>query len=356
MADQIINTIKPILVGELTKEINEHKNNFDEVEKSIDKVIDDIEGKIKPIAGPVVAGIKLIPFGDPADKLKELDAEIEKKIDAIDLSTELQKIEGLPEDIKSRVASLPDKVKTKLKESIDEIITGEEKSDTSNNTASSSTASTGEESASVAPTSTSSTGAESSNTVSTGADSASAAPESTSSAGEAHVSTSSASTDSNIEQSFSDLPTDQKDEVRKEIIKKLIEDKIFNGNEHIQEFINIINKKASPQTAEPVMPIPPVTGETGPVAVSSPVASVNPLPPPPPTGTEEAKTEDANNQAAPVMPPPPPPAETEDAKTEDAKPNGTETKGGALKKQRRKTKKNIRRQRLNKSTRFGRAF
>jgi len=62
-------------------------------------------------------------------------------------------------------------------------------------------------------------------------------------------------------------------------------------------------------------------------------------PTPPSTGTEQSTAVESN------MPPTPPSTETAQDKNS----------GGAPKKQRRKTKKNIR-NRLNKSSRFGRAF
>ncbi len=278
MAEQIINTIKPLLIEGIKQEINKHKNDFDAVEKGIDDVIDTVEGKIKPIADPIVSGIKMLPFGDPNDRLDELNTEIDKKIDSIDLS-EIKNIEGLPKDIKDRVASIPDKVKTELKESIDNIISGEDKSNNSSNTT-------------------------------TGA--STITPDTSS------------NTTKEIESSFSSLSTDQQNEARKEIIRTLINDKVFNNNEHIIEFINIIQKAN-------VTPPESANAEQPQQAIESKVE----------TGTNTSAAANTN------MPPVPP--STDDTITPSS------TNGGAPKKQRRKTKKNIRRQ-LNKSTRFGRAF
>ncbi len=278
MAEQIINTIKPLLIEGIKQEINKHKNDFDAVEKGIDDVIDTVEGKIKPIADPIVSGIKMLPFGDPNDRLDELNTEIDKKIDSIDLS-EIKNIEGLPKDIKDRVASIPDKVKTELKESIDNIISGEDKSNNSSNTT-------------------------------TGA--STITPDTSS------------NTTKEIESSFSSLSTDQQNEARKEIIRTLINDKVFNNNEHIIEFINIIQKAN-------VTPPESANAEQPQQAIESKVE----------TGTNTSVAANTN------MPPVPP--STDDTITPSS------TNGGAPKKQRRKTKKNIRRQ-LNKSTRFGRAF
>ena len=342
MADQIINTIKPILVGELTKEINEHKNNFDQVEKSIDKVIDGIEGKIKPIAEPVVAGIKLIPFGDPKEKLSELADEIKLKIEGIDLS-ELSNIEGLPEDIKSRVASLPDKVKTKLKDSIDKIITGEEKSDASNNTEAVKTDADESKTESEV------------NESKTESASASSTPSSNTKADESpNKDLDKEYSDkeySDIKNTFSKLATDQQDETRKNIIEQLLMNGVFNNHEHILEFIKIISKVASPsssaQAIGSVMPPPPTSAVQ---AIGTEDAKTEEA------KTEEAKTEEANTEEANTEGTKTEEANTEEANTEEAKTKDANTKGGAPKKQRRKTKKNIRRGKLNKSTRFGRAF
>lgn len=325
MADQIINTIKPLLIEGIKQEINKHKNDFDAVEKGIDNVIKNVEKKIKPIADPIVSGIKMIPFGNPNDKLDELNTEIDKKIDSIDLSTELQKIEGLPEEIKARVASIPDKVKTELKESIDNIISGEDKlNDSSSTTTSAST---------IIPNTSSSTPPNTSSSTTTSA---------------------SSSTTKEIESSFSSLSTDQQNEARKEIIRTLINDKVFNNNEHIIEFINIIQKAnvPPPESADAEQPQQAVESKVETDTNTSAVA--NPIMPPVPPSTDDSNmppvppsTDDTNTSAAanPIMPPVPPvSSETK------------ESHGGAPKKQRRKTKKNIRSGRLNKSTRFGRAF
>ncbi len=298
MAEQIINTIKPLLIEGIKQEINKHKNDFDAVEKGIDDVIDTVEGKIKPIADPIVSGIKMLPFGDPNDRLDELNTEIDKKIDSIDLS-EIKNIEGLPKDIKDRVASIPDKVKTELKESIDNIISGEDKlNDSSSTTTDAST---------ITPDTSSSTTKE-------------------------------------IESSFSSLSTDQQNEARKEIIRTLINDKVFNNNEHIIEFINIIQKAnvTPPESANAEQPQQAIESKVETDTNTSAAANTNMPPVPPSTDNTimppvPPSTDDTNTSAAanPIMP--------------------SSTNGGAPKKQRRKTKKNIRRQ-LNKSTRFGRAF
>ena len=371
MAEQIITAIKPMLVEELKKAIKEHETDFDQVEKGIDKVIDDIKEKIKTLAGPAVKGIKLIPFGDPKKNLEELATNIKNQIESIKLSDELSNID-VPETIKSRVAALPEKVKTKLKDSIDEIITGEEKHVDSTITE-------------VSPSYTSTEAGESKT------ESASASSTSTevNESKTESASASSSSTDSDIKETFSSLATDQKDEARKEIIKKLIEDKIFNNPEHIFEFIKIIPKVASPPTTEPEQPQEAGIDNTqvesntsakiessteGPVTATaqdnSNTQAENQI-----VGIEEAKTEEAKTEEAktditniqsdlntlPTPPtqangtdsnmPPIPPSAAKETGTEEAK-----TKGGAPKKQRRKTKKNIRRGKLNKSTRFGRAF
>jgi hypothetical protein len=305
MADQVISTIKPLLIEGIKQEINEHKNNFDAVEKGIDDVIDTVEGKIKPIIGPVITSIKMIPFGNPNDRLDKLNTEIDKKIDSIDLS-EIKNIEGLPKDIKDRVASIPDKVKTELKESIDNIISGEDKSNNSSSTT------TG--ASTITPDTSSST--------TTGA--STITPDTSS------------STTKEIESSFSSLSTDQQNEARKEIIRTLINDKVFNNNEHIIEFINIIQKAnvTPPESADAEQPQQAIESkvETG----TNTSAAANTNMPPVPTSTDNT-----------IMPPIPP--STDDTNMPSS------TNGGAPKKQRRKTKKNIRRQ-LNKSTRFGRAF
>lgn len=363
MAEKIITFIKPILVKELKKEIENHKTDFDQVEKGIDKVIDDIEGEIKPIAGPIVTGIKLIPFGDPKEELIKLADEVKDKIEGIGLSTELSNIEGLPEDIKSRVAALPEKVKTKLKDLMDKIITGEDKHSDSQ-------------------------GTEVSHSTST---------EASESKTEASESASSTSTDLNTQQLFSGLATDKlKDEARNKIINELIYNEIFDSYDHIIDFVNVIKKKASSAQAigsvmssQPISAVqetntnmsPPSTAqEIGSVMSTKPISAVqgietNMLPSPPSaaqvTKTDESKTNESktdgtnteNNNS--IMPPAPPSAtqatgtdgtETNGTETKEAKTEDTNTKGGAPKKQRRKTKKNIRRGRLNKSTRFGRAF
>jgi len=53
-------------------------------------VINKVEITIKPIARPIVQGIKAIPFVDTKTELAKLNNKIDEKIDSIDLS-EIQK-------------------------------------------------------------------------------------------------------------------------------------------------------------------------------------------------------------------------------------------------------------------------
>jgi uncharacterized coiled-coil protein SlyX len=128
MADQIINTIKPILLEELTRRIKENEKQFDVVEAGIDDIIKKVKDTVKPISSPIVAGIKLIPFGNPSEKLQELANELKHKMDDIDLSA-LEKIPDLAPEITTRVKALPQKVKDKLKTLVDELILGTETAD-----------------------------------------------------------------------------------------------------------------------------------------------------------------------------------------------------------------------------------
>lgn len=123
MADQFINIAKPFLIGELTKQIKEHEKDFDVVESKIDSIITQLKTQLEPISTPIIAGIKLIPFGDPTEKLQELSDELKLKMDGIDFS-ELEKIPGIDPTLKDRIKALPDKVKTKLKDLVDELVTG----------------------------------------------------------------------------------------------------------------------------------------------------------------------------------------------------------------------------------------
>jgi len=123
MADQFINIAKPFLIGELTKQIKEHEKDFDVVESKIDSIITQLKTQLEPISTPIIAGIKLIPFGDPTEKLQELSDELKLKMDGIDFS-ELEKIPDIDPTLKDRIKALPDKVKTKLKDLVDELVTG----------------------------------------------------------------------------------------------------------------------------------------------------------------------------------------------------------------------------------------
>ena len=128
MADQIINTIKPILLEELTKKIKENEKQFDVVETGIDDIIKKVKNTVEPISSPIVTGIKLIPFGNPSEKLQELADDLKLKMDGIDLS-ELEKIPDLAPEITTRVKALPKKVIDKLKTLVDELIMGTKTAD-----------------------------------------------------------------------------------------------------------------------------------------------------------------------------------------------------------------------------------
>ncbi len=123
MADQFINIAKPFLIEELTKKIKENEKQFDVVETGIDKIIADLKTKLEPISTPIIKGIKLIPFGDPNEKLQELSDELKLKMDGISFS-ELEKIPDIDPALTTRIKALPDKVKTKLKGLVDELISG----------------------------------------------------------------------------------------------------------------------------------------------------------------------------------------------------------------------------------------
>jgi hypothetical protein len=363
MADQVINTIKPLLIEGIKKEINEHKNDFDAVEQGIDKVIDDVENKIKPIADPIVAGIKMIPatFGDPKSKLDVLNTEIDKKIDGIDLSTELQKIEGLPEGIKERVASLPEKVKTELKESIDNIIPVTDKPQADASGASTTDASTTDASSSSTSVASSESGSSTGDSTSVASGesgaSSSAIQDSSDSTGSSTGETLDSSTETDTKSLFKSISEKDKNITRKEVIKKLLDDKIFDNPRHINNFVenNFINYIQNPAGLNQPPSIGAVgvvdaVGTVGTVGTEQPgaVEAVGPEQPGAVKAVEQEQL--GTTETNPNMPPVPPP-------TDNAinPPTPPESKGGAPKKQRRKTKKNIRR-RLNKSTRFGRAF
>ncbi len=123
MADQFIKIAKPFLIEELTKKIKENEKQFDVVETGIDKIIADLKTKLEPISTPIIKGIKLIPFGDPNEKLQELSDELKLKMDGISFS-ELEKIPDIDPALTTRIKALPDKVKTKLKGLVDELISG----------------------------------------------------------------------------------------------------------------------------------------------------------------------------------------------------------------------------------------
>jgi hypothetical protein len=132
MADQFINIAKPILIGELTKQIKKHDKDFDIVEGKIDTIITELKTQLGPFTS-IIAGIKSIPFGDPTKKLQELSDELKLKLDSIDFS-ELEKIPDIDPTLKDRIKALPDKVKTKLKDLVDELITGKAPETTTNGT------------------------------------------------------------------------------------------------------------------------------------------------------------------------------------------------------------------------------
>jgi hypothetical protein len=122
MADQFINIAKPFLIGELTKQIKENEKQFDVVEAKIDTIITELKTKLEPFT-LIINGIKLIPFGNPTEKLEELSDELKLKLDDIDFS-ELEKIPDIDPTLTDRIKALPDKVKTKLKDLVDELVTG----------------------------------------------------------------------------------------------------------------------------------------------------------------------------------------------------------------------------------------
>lgn len=123
MADQFINIAKPFLIGELTKKIKENEKQFDVVETEIDTIIAQLKAQLEPISTPIITGIKMIPFGDPNERLQELSDELKLKMDGISFS-ELEKIPNIDPALTTRIKALPDKVKTKLKVLVDELITG----------------------------------------------------------------------------------------------------------------------------------------------------------------------------------------------------------------------------------------
>jgi hypothetical protein len=123
MADQIINIAKPFLIKELTKKIKENEKQFDVVETGIDTIISKLKTELEPISKPIITGIKLVPFGDPNEKLHELSEDLKLKIDGISFS-ELEKIPDIDPVLTTRIKALPDKVKTKLKGLVDELISG----------------------------------------------------------------------------------------------------------------------------------------------------------------------------------------------------------------------------------------
>lgn len=123
MADQFINIAKPFLIGELTKKIKENEKQFDVVETQIDTIIAQLKTQLEPISKPIITGIKMIPFGDPNERLQELSDELKLKMDGISFS-ELEKIPNIDPALTTRIKELPDKVKTKLKVLVDELITG----------------------------------------------------------------------------------------------------------------------------------------------------------------------------------------------------------------------------------------
>ena len=123
MADQFIEIAKPFLIGELTKQIKEHEKEFDVVESNIDSIITQLKTQLEPISKPIIAGIKLIPFGNPQERLDDLSDELKLKMDGISFS-ELEKIPDIDPTLNERIKALPDKVKTKLKDLVDELVTG----------------------------------------------------------------------------------------------------------------------------------------------------------------------------------------------------------------------------------------
>jgi hypothetical protein len=122
MADKFIEIAKPFLIEELTKQIKENEKQFDVVESKIDTIITELKTRLEPFT-LIINGIKLIPFGNPNKRLQELSDELKLKMDGIDFS-ELEKIPDIDPSLKDRIKALPDKVKTKLKDLVDELITG----------------------------------------------------------------------------------------------------------------------------------------------------------------------------------------------------------------------------------------
>ena len=95
-----------------SEKIKDNKDKFDVVEAGIDDIIKKVKEVVEPISSPIVAGMKLIPFGNPSERLQELADDLKLKMDGIDLS-ELEKIPDLSPEITIRVKALPQKVKDK---------------------------------------------------------------------------------------------------------------------------------------------------------------------------------------------------------------------------------------------------
>ena len=123
MADQFINIAKPFLIEELTKQIKEHAKDFDVVESKINSIITQLKTKLEPISKLTIAGIKSFSLSDPTEKLQKLSDELKLKMDGIDFS-ELENIPDIDKTLTDRIKALPDKVKTKLKDLVDELVTG----------------------------------------------------------------------------------------------------------------------------------------------------------------------------------------------------------------------------------------
>ena len=123
MADQFINIAKPFLIEELTKQIKEHEKDFDVVESKINSIITQLKTKLEPISKLTIAGIKSFSLSDPTEKLQKLSDELKLKMDGIDFS-ELENIPDIDKTLTDRIKALPDKVKTKLKDLVDELVTG----------------------------------------------------------------------------------------------------------------------------------------------------------------------------------------------------------------------------------------
>jgi hypothetical protein len=293
MADQFINIAKPFLIGELTKKIKENEKQFDVVETEIDTIIAQLKAQLEPISKPIITGIKMIPFGDPNERLQELSDELKLKMDGISFS-ELEKIPNIDPALTTRIKALPDKVKTKLKGLVDELVSGKApevpKPEVESTTAT--VVLTPEVKATVVPApeveaTTTATVVPTSEVVAT----ATVVPATVEVVARAET----------IQAGLNTLSTSQKEEVIKNIME------LLNKSGVLEEIKKQICTAPAP-TPQVLPPAPPTTQV---------------LPPAPPTTQ--------------VLPPPAPPA------------------GGANKKNRRKTKKNIRRQ--NKSyTKFGRTF